>query len=114
MPLLIVMFICLTMALCITGVAIVRGQNTIGIETFLKHKIKHRMPQGAVKQQDDYCAAYSIVMDLGATIELPDNWDKIESISVGHKRVTSFRNQALQKPVSTPQRQERPQFKIVK
>ncbi|MEL0655787.1 hypothetical protein V6257_12140 [Pseudoalteromonas issachenkonii] len=114
MPLLVVMFICLVMAVCITGVAIVRGQNTIGVETFLKHKIKHHMPQGAVKQEEDYCAAYSIVMDLGATIEQPDNWDKIESISVGHKRVTNFRNQALKKPTDIPIVQERPALKLVK
>ncbi|MBB1449687.1 hypothetical protein H5159_01120 [Pseudoalteromonas sp. SG43-1] len=114
MPLLIVMFICLTMALCITGVAIVRGQNTTGIETALKHKIKHYMPEGTVAQQDDYGVAYSIVMDLGAAIEQPDNWDKIESISVGHKRVTNFRNQALKKPTNLPPAQERPIFKLVK
>lgn len=114
MPLLIVMFVCLTMALCITGVAIVRGQNTTGIETILKHKIKHYMPKGTAAQQEDHGVAYSIVMNLGAAIEQPDSWDKIESISVGHKRVTNFRNQALQKPVSIPQRQKRPQFKVVK
>ena len=114
MPLLVVMFICLVMAVCITGVAIVRGQNTIGVETFLKHKIKHHMPQGAVKQEEDYCAAYSIVMDLGATIGRPDNWDKIESMNVVHKRATIFRNQALKKPTDLPSPQERPVFKLVK
>lgn len=114
MPLLIVMFICLTMALCITGVAIVRGQNTTGIETALKHKIKHYMPEGTAAQQDDYGVAYSIVMDLGATIERTDNWDKIESMNAVHKRATIFRNQALKKPTNIPASQERPVFKLVK
>ncbi|WP_405598958.1 MULTISPECIES: hypothetical protein [unclassified Pseudoalteromonas] len=114
MPLLIVMFICFTMALCITGVAIVRGQNTTGIETMLKHKIKHFMPEGSTAQQDDYGVAYSIAMDLGATIEQPDNWDKIESMNVVHKRATMFRNQALRKPTGIPVVQERPALKLVK
>jgi len=114
MPLLIVMFICLTMALCITGVAIVRGQNTTCIETMLKHKLKHYMPEGAAAHQDDYGVAYSIVMDLGATIEQPDNLDKIESMNVVHKRATMFRNQALKQPTEIPNRQERPVFKLVK
>lgn len=114
MPLLIVMFICLTMALCITGVAIVRGQNTTGIETALKHKIKHYMPEGTAAQQDDYGVAYSIVMDLGATIERTDNWDKIESMNAVQKRATIFRNQALKKPTNLPTSQERPVFKLVK
>ena len=114
MPLLIVMFICLTVALCITGVAIVRGQNTTGIETALKHKIKHFMPEGTAAHQDDYGIAYSIVMDLGAAIAQPDDWDKIELISLGHKRVTSFRNQAVKQPTNLPSQQERPVFKLVK
>lgn len=114
MPLLIVMFICLTMALCITGVAIVRGQNTTGIETILKHKIKHYMPEQTVKQQDDYGIAHSIVMDLGATLEQPDNWDKIESMQVVHKRAIRFRAHALKEPTKIPQCQVRPVFKIVK
>ncbi|WP_024608343.1 hypothetical protein [Pseudoalteromonas sp. TAB23] len=114
MPLLIVMFICLTMALCITGIAIVRGQNTTGIETILKHKIKNYMPEGTAAQQVDHGVAYSIVMDLGTAIELPDNWDKIESISVGHKRITNFRNQALKRPTNLPPTRERPVFKLVK
>ncbi|TMO02898.1 hypothetical protein [Pseudoalteromonas sp. S558] len=114
MALLFVMIVLVSIMLYAIACSLVFGHNTIGPETTLKHKFKHYMPQQAIKQQEDHGVAYSIVMDLAAAIEQPDNWDKIESISVGHKRVTNFRNQALQKPVSIPQRQERPQFKIVK
>ena len=79
MPLLLIMFIFLVIAFCVTGVAIVRGENTFKTETTLKHKIKHLMPQRFVKQQDDYGVAYSIVMDLGAALEQPDNLEKIEN-----------------------------------
>ena len=72
------------------------------------------MPEGAAAHQDDYGVAYSIVMDLGATIEQPDNLDKIESMNVVHKRATMFRNQALKQPTEIPNRQERPVFKLVK
>lgn len=50
------------------------------------------MLEGTAAQQDDYGVAYSIIMDLGVAMEMPDNWDKIETISVGHMRITKFRN----------------------
>ncbi len=114
MALLYVMIVLLSIMLYAIACSLVFGHNTIGPETTLKHKFKHYMPQQVVKQQEDHGVAYSIVMDLGAAIELPDNWDKIESISVGHKRVTNFRNQALKKPTDIPIVQERPALKLVK
>lgn len=114
MDLLIVMIISIVMMLAIATVAIIRGQNTCNIETALKHKLKHYMPEQTVKQQDDYGIAHSIVMDLGTTLEQPDNWDKIESMQVVHKRAIRFRAHALKQPTEIPQRQPRPAFKVVK
>jgi len=72
------------------------------------------MPEGTTAQQDDYGVAYSIVMDLGATLEQPDKWDKIESMQVVHKRAIRFRANALKKPTEIPQRQAQPALKLVK
>ena len=72
------------------------------------------MPEGTAAQQEDYGVAFSIVMNLGATIEQPDNWDKIESMNVVYKRATIFRNQVLKSPTHMPPTQERPVFKLVK
>ncbi len=102
------------MMLYITAFSLLRGHNTNAIETKLKHKLKHYLPERYIKQQDDYGVAHSIVMDLGEVLAQPDNFDKIDSMVVMHKRAIRFRRQALKQPTEIPQRQERPVFKIVK
>ncbi|KTF14808.1 hypothetical protein [Pseudoalteromonas sp. H105] len=114
MSLLIVMLLCIVKMGLITAYALVRGHNTHGLETTLKHKLKEYMPEQLIKNQSEQPTAHSIVMDLGATLEQPDNWNKIESMQVIHKRAINFRVHALKQPTDLPQRQERPAFKIVK
>lgn len=114
MSLLIVMLLCIVKMGLITVYALLRGHNTHGLETTLKHKIKKYVPEQLIKNQNEQTVAHSIVMDLGATLEQPDNWDKIESMQVIHKRAINFRAHALKQPTEIPQRQERPAFKIVK